>query len=363
MESNGRLNQIIKILLFLFLITAALYFAQDLFIPITIACLLSLLLLPIQEKLERKTGKVVSIVLCLLIIITFISSVTLLFASQVISFSDQFSELKNKATERFHDALHLIESKTSISTSNQKKWLSEMSGGKIHPGKWIQSVFMAGSSLLLTFGLIIVYIFCFLYYKEKFNSFFMSFAKEENKQRMAEALVKIKHLVSHYFIGMVIVMVILGTMHSIGLLLLGIPNAIFLGYLASMFIIVPVVGTMIGSSIPFTIALLTKDSAWYAIGVAGVFSFNIFMESQVLTPNIVGSHIKINPMAIIIAIVIGGSIWGIAGMVLFIPIVGMVKIVSQNVENLAPLDILLSDDKKEGPSFWEGLKNKFKSTK
>jgi predicted PurR-regulated permease PerM len=121
------------------------------------------------------------------------------------------------------------------------------------------------------------------------------------------------------------------------------------------------VGTMIGSIIPFLIALLTKESIWYSIGVAIVFSFNLFFESQILTPLIVGSHIKINPMAVIIAIVIGGFIWGIAGMVLFVPMLGMLNIASDNIESLYPVKVFLSENNKKATlGILKNLKNNLK---
>jgi predicted PurR-regulated permease PerM len=352
----------LKILLLLFLIVLALYFAEGFFIPITIAGLLSFLFLPVSERFERLgIGRIISILICLLIILAFISGLIFVFSSQLMAFIENLPALENEAREKFHTILRFIESVTKIPYETQKEWVSEMNEG-FTMNEWVQNIFFATTSLFLNLGLIIVYIFCFLYYRNKFLTFFISLFSKEHNDQAKEMMLKIRKLSSRYFSGVLTVIAILGTMHSIGLLLLGIEHAIFLGYLASMFSLVPVVGTMIGSTIPFLIALLTKQSLWYAAGVAAIFSFNLFMESQVLTPLIVGSHIRINPMAVIIAIVIGGFIWGPIGMVLFIPLVGMLKIVSDNVESLYPLKVFLSEDNEEKkPSLIvENLKKKLK---
>ncbi|HXA00527.1 MAG TPA: AI-2E family transporter, partial [Cytophagaceae bacterium] len=326
------------------------------------AALLSFLLLPVSDRFERMgMGRIISILICILIIMTVISGLVFVFYSQVMAFIENLPSLESEGREKFHTVLRFIESATNISYQTQKEWISEMNQD-FSINKWIQNIFFATTSLFLNLGLIIVYIFCFLYYRNKVLTFFISLFSKEHNQQAKEVMLKIRKLSSRYFSGVLTVIAILGTMHSIGLLLLGIEHAIFLGYLASMFSLVPVVGTMIGSTIPFLIALLTKQSLWYAAGVAAIFSFNLFMESQVLTPLIVGSHIRINPMAVIIAIVIGGFIWGPIGMVLFIPLVGMLKIVSDNVESLYPIKVFLSDDNREKkPSLiFKNLKNKLK---
>jgi predicted PurR-regulated permease PerM len=356
----SQMDKPLKILLLLCLIILALYIAKGLFIPITIASLLSFLFLPLTERLERLgIGKMLSILICLLIILTIIFGLVFLFSSQLVNFLENLPALEDEAKNKFQSVLRFIESITQISYEKQKEWIADMNKD-FSIRTWIQDLFFATTTLFLDLGLIIVYIFCFLYYRNRFLSFFISlFSKEQNEQ-VKEVLLKIRKLSSRYFSGILTVIAILGTMHSIGLLILGIEHAIFLGYLASMFSLVPVVGTMIGSTLPFLIALLTKQSIWYAVGVAAIFSFNLFVESQVLTPLIVGSHIRINPMAVIIAIVIGSFIWGPVGMVLFIPLVGMLKIVSDNVESLYPLKIFLSDEneEKKPPGILKKIKRK-----
>jgi predicted PurR-regulated permease PerM len=341
------MDKSLKILLLLFLIVLGLHFVKGFFIPITISALLSFLFLPVSARFERMgTGRIISILLCILIILIFISLIIFLFSSQLMDFIENLPALEKEAKEKFHTILRFIESATKIPYETQREWVTEMNKG-FSMKEWVQNLFLVTTSLFLNLGLVIVYIFCFLYYRDKFLTFFISLFPKEHDEQAKEIMLKIRKLSSRYFSGVLTVIVILGTMHSIGLLLLGIEHAIFLGYLAGIFSLVPVIGTLIGSTIPFLIAILTKESIWYGVGVAILFSFNIFLESQVFTPLIVGSHIRINPMAIIIAIVIGGFIWGPIGMVLFIPLVGMLKIVSDNVERLYPLKIFLSDDAEE----------------
>jgi len=351
------IKNIRDVLSVLFLIVLFLYYAQEFLIPITISALFSFLFLPLSLWLEKWLGRIPSIIICLLIIIIILAGFIFFFYSETITFIDDFPNLKAKASDKFHRIIDFIESKTSISSSQQLSWLNTVLKNHFkETGKWFEGALLGITTLFFNLGLVAVFIFCFLYYREKFYQFFISFFKGERRGEVEKVMFNIRTLSGRYFSGILIVMIILGTMHSIGLLLLGIEHAIFLGYLAGFFIVVPFVGTLVGSLLPIIIALVTKDSIWYAVGVAGIFSFNLFIESHILTPLIVGSHIQINPMAIIVAIIVGGLIWGLAGMVLFIPLIGILKILSDNIEPLKPLSILLEDNKRSSPKLFEALK-------
>jgi predicted PurR-regulated permease PerM len=104
------------------------------------------------------------------------------------------------------------------------------------------------------------------------------------------------------------------------------------------------VGIFIGALLPVVMALITKDSAWYALGVVIIFTVVQFLEGNFITPRITGSKVSINALAAIIALLIGGKILGIAGMILAVPAIGVLKIVLSYSERLKPFVILLGDD-------------------
>jgi predicted PurR-regulated permease PerM len=111
--------------------------------------------------------------------------------------------------------------------------------------------------------------------------------------------------------------------------------------------IIPYVGIFIGALLPVLMALITKDSAWYAVGVVIVFTVVQFLEGNFITPRITGSKVSINALAAIIALLIGGKILGIAGMILAVPTLGVLKIIIAYSHRLKPFVILLGDDKPE----------------
>ncbi len=146
-----------------------------------------------------------------------------------------------------------------------------------------------------------------------------------------------------YITGLFMVMAIVGALNSIGLFILGIKYALFFGLLASILTIIPYIGIFIGSLLPMAFALVTKDSAWYAVGVAAFFWVVQFLEGNFITPNIIGNKVSINPFAAILALFIGAEVWGAAGMILFIPFLAILKVLFDAVEPLQPFGFLIGD--------------------
>jgi predicted PurR-regulated permease PerM len=75
-----------------------------------------------------------------------------------------------------------------------------------------------------------------------------------------------------------------------------------------------------------------------------IFSLNQFIDNNFTTPKVVGGHVRINAFASLIAVFIGGMIWGVSGMILFIPLLGIFKICCDSIDALKPLSILLGDE-------------------
>jgi predicted PurR-regulated permease PerM len=139
---------------------------------------------------------------------------------------------------------------------------------------------------------------------------------------------------------------IVGILNSIGLLALGIKHAILYGVLTSFMMVIPYVGIFISASIPVSIALVTKDSIWYPIGVIMIFVFIQYLESNVFFPAIVGKQLNLSTWATLVAIVGGVIFWGIPGMVLITPFLAILKIISDHVPSMHAINILLN--RKEG---------------
>ena len=135
-------------------------------------------------------------------------------------------------------------------------------------------------------------------------------------------------------------------LNSIGLLLIGVPNPFLFGFTASILTFIPYVGIIASSLLPIMISWITYNSIWYPIGVVAVFSFVQILEAYIIFPWAVGNRLKINTLVIITMIILGGILWGAAGMILFIPFTSIAKLISDRTESLKTLSILLGEKEK-----------------
>jgi putative heme transporter len=269
-------------------------------------------------------------------VFTIMGLVTWFIVSQLTSLVDSLPQLGERFTTLITDASDMLR-KYNITTAEQTRYVKE---GLQQMTSYLGDLLISTSYLAYFFVQVPIYIFLFLLYREKFKVFFLSFSKGDELVWQKE----VEGVVQGYIHGLTIVILIAGTLNSIGLLILGIDHAIFFGFLSGALTMIPYIGISIGAALPALLALVTKDSAWYAVGVVGVHAFVQFMEGNFITPRITGAKIRINAMAAIIALLIGGKILGIAGMILAIPAVGTLRILLTYSKSLKGFVILLEDE-------------------
>jgi predicted PurR-regulated permease PerM len=146
---------------------------------------------------------------------------------------------------------------------------------------------------------------------------------------------------------MLLVYLIVGILNSLGLFLLGIPHPILFGFTASILTFIPYAGILIASLLPITLSCVTYNSIWYPIGVIAVFTIVQYLEANVIFPLAVSSRLKINTLVTFAAIVLGGILWGVAGLVLFIPFLGIFKLIADRTPGLRTWAIFLGGEPRE----------------
>lgn len=335
--SLNKLDRIFKTLIIVTLIITALVIFKDIAVPIVFAALFSVIMLPLVKRLRRKVGNIFSIVIVLSASLLFIALVTWFVISQLASLVARLPGLEEKFSALVISLSESLSTYFQISSAEQTQLLKDVIQ---HFSTYAGDVLVSTSYLAYFFIQVPVYIFLFLLYRERLKDFLIALTPNSDLKWKDE----IQSVVRGYISGLSLVVFIAGVLNSIGLLILGIEHAIFFGFLSGMLTMIPYVGISIGASLPAIFALLTRDSAWYAVGVIGVHSFVQFLEANFITPKITGSRISINAFAAIVALLIGGKIWGIAGMILSVPLIGIFKILVGYSKSLKPLVILLGDE-------------------
>ncbi len=356
-----KIRNINRLLFNAFLIIGGLYLARPFLIPVTIASLLAMLLLPVARKLESLGIKrAISIILCIVLFMLIIMGITTLLSMQGFNLAKNLEEIEQQFRQIFDDIQEYIQSKFGMEKAKQSKIIREKTETLLQSSTNLITGFLGG---LATFGLIMVYTFFFLYYRNKFFNFILMVSPKILHQQNTVILNQISKVTQRYLTGVSIVILILAVMNSSVLLLLGVNNAIFFGCLAALLNVIPYIGVIIGSLLPFIMTLVTKNEMGPALVVLGALWFNQVIENNLLTPFITGSQVRVNPLSTIMALILGGLIWGVFGMILFIPLIGIIKIIFDHVEELKPLGYLIGDDSDEKDNSIKKIKRLFQKIK
>lgn len=354
-KMEERTDLIYKITLRLFLIAllvAFMIFARPVLLPLAIAFLFSFLLLPISQKLEDwKVHRGIAIVISLIIAVLVVAGLIYFFYKQVQMFVSDWPELSKQLSAKIDSLYQFISEKFNYSESEQKSFLKERinSAGQ-SAGQIALGLFSATGSFIASVALLPIFIFFITYYRDKFKHFIQLVLKDENKSTHALTVLKKVTTVSQkYLKGLFLVIIILSVLNSTGFLLLGLRHAILFGVLLALLNIIPYIGVLAGSILPITMALITKDQFSVALGVAGVCIFVQFLENNFITPNVVGSSVSINPFTAILALTSSALVWGVIGMILALPFVGMIKVAFDNIESMKPYGYLIGEEPNYSP--------------
>lgn len=323
-------------------------------IPLSFGGLLAMLLHPICHRLEGiKVPRVAAIFICIILVVGLITGLLLLVINQLQVFSEELPAYSSKITLLLNKLQIFIEQKLNIRRGKQGAELQKYGLEALkNSGEYISNFLSGTSSLLANASLVPIYVFFFLYYRDFLRHFLQKVFKTTKATKVNQIIAKIYEVVQSYLLGLFLVIIIVAILNSVGLLFLKIDYAIFLGTFAAFLLLIPYIGITIGALLPITIALLTKDSLLYAVAVLGLFLAVQALESNFITPLIVGSKVSINSFAAIISLLLGGQLWGMAGLVLALPFIAIIKVIFDNVDGLQPYGFLLGEaDMKKKKTF------------
>lgn len=328
------------------LTVASLYLGRSFFVPFAFSLLFAFILLPLVWRFERwGIHTVVAIIFSFLIVIAIFFGIVFFFGSQISylisdfqEFSKRFETLLQIGIDKFNATFYFL---PPIDEQKIQMKLTELAQTK--GGGFLGTTFIQTSSFLATAFLVPVYVFLLLLYRKGIKMGILLLFNKSRRQQVNQILKEVQTVGKDYLVGIFILMIILAILNSISLLIIGVDYAIMFGCLAAILVVIPYIGTYLGAILPILYALITMD-AQSAFFVLVAFVLIEALESNLLTPKIVGSNTSVNPLAAFVALIIGGLIWGIAGMILSIPFIAMLKKVFSHVVGLQPLAALLGED-------------------
>lgn len=323
-----------------------LYFGRNIFIPLSFAALISFVLYPSCRWLERRGfGRATAILLNIIVLLLVLSGILALLVDQVLGFLEEWPAVQVKLTEALKSLSLYLTDAYGVSKAQQDTWLTQLFNGSASDIIVIFKQMLSASAFSAVLLILVpVYAILILYYRELWVRILLRLFPGERKESIA-SIVSLTITAYYNFIkGMGLVYLIVGILNSIGLLLLGIPHAILFGFIASVLTFVPYVGIMIGALLPTAMAWVTYDSVWHPLGVIAIFTFVQYLEANIIFPLAVSNRLHMNTLVVLVSIFTGGLLWGMAGMILFVPFAGMLKLVADHTSRLKTLSLILGTD-------------------
>lgn len=389
MKSNSILVKFSILVIGTFFLIKGAVQAEGFLVPLTFAVILTLILIPFARKLEKIGlshiwATFVSVLLSVFAYFAFF----FVIAVQIGSVSERWPEMEKQFKPKLRDAVEMMEEKTGMNVRKQiPPWLNdpettdkpmvsqqpqndqenqkpeddtqnqtsfsqtssasgEESDMAVSDGikKQLGQVVMNLFSFLGNSSLAFIYLFFLLHYRHKVKLSILRFFDEDKRKKVDVVLEDSVKLSLNFLVGRLLLMLSLAIIYSAGLLLAGVPDAILIGLIGALLSLIPFIGVIGGYLLAIALTLMSGAETWALIIVSATYAIAQFIEGNILEPYLVGNKVNINPLVTIIVVVLGSAIWGVAGMILSIPIAGMCKIVFDSVDKLKPLGYMLGEE-------------------
>lgn len=324
---------------------AILYIAQSIIVPIVFATIIAILLHPVVNFLVRKRiNRVLAIVIALLLTFLFIAAFFALLFSQASRFSESWPLLVDKFTGILNQAITDASGYFDIKPQKIHEWIANTKSELIDTSSAAigQTLLTLGTGVMIMF-LLPLYIFLMLFYQPIILEFIRRLFITSNQSQVSEIVTQTKTVVQRYLSGLIIEAVMVATLNTTVLLILGVDYAILLGIIGALLNVIPYIGGLVAVALPMMVALATKSTAWYAVYVLIGYYIIQLIDNNYIIPYIVASKVKINALFSIIVVFVGNALWGIPGMFLSIPLLAIVKLIFDHIESLKPWGFLLGD--------------------
>jgi predicted PurR-regulated permease PerM len=323
----------------LVLLVYILFNLREILVPLAFALLLAILLNPLVLRFEKwGLPKPLAIATAIVLSMIVIAGIGYFLIIEVRSFSSDLPVFKEKLSGILTNLQHHARNDMGINSKKQSEYLTEAENG-LKP-----LLASAMGTVLGTLELVIllpVYAFLFLFYKNLILNFLYEIFAEAQEKEVSTVLTQTKGAIQGYMVGLLIEACIIATLNSLALIILGVKYALLLGVLGALLNVLPFIGGIVAVLLPVLMATITKDGFQTQLWILAAYMVIQFVDNHFIVPYIVASRVKINALISIVIVLLGGALWGISGMFLSIPFIGVLKIIFDRMPEMKAWGMLL----------------------
>jgi predicted PurR-regulated permease PerM len=347
MEKSTKLPFYVKaplLLIGLYVFISILYLLQGIILPIIYATIFAVSISPAVDFLvKKKVNHGLAIGSVLVVAILLMSGLIALLSAQASLLSDAYPQLILKFEKLSNQTIAWFSSYFNVSVSKINAWIADTRSDFMNNSFSAIGVTLTTVSGVLSIAFLIpVYIFMILLYQTHLIEFIRRLFDGDKDDRVGEILTETKSIVQSYLVGLFTEFAIVAALNSLCLMVLGIDYAILFGIIGALLNVIPYIGGIITIFLFMLIAFVTK-SPIYALYVFGLYTLIQLIDNNYIVPKIIGSKVKINALICLIAVILGGALWGVPGMFLSIPLTAILKLIFDRIEPLKPWGFLLGD--------------------
>ena len=328
-------------------------------VPLVWGIFFAFALYPISSWMERKRiPRGLAIFFSILMVSLVAFGIFYLLLNQMVGLIKEIPQIGENLEgklSRYLDELSLLFGRDLIDPDHKSEIFTLLPTGNLN-----ETILSTGKSLVLA-GIIPLYSFLLLYYKDFFIEFLIRFSSK-NKEFVVNWAAESGGIIQSYLAGMIRVTGIVAVLAGIFFYAIGVKYFILFASFIAIMNLIPYVGVFVSSFFVILYVFLTTNSLFFPLLTFGVLWGIQLFENNIITPLVVGSKVKVNALAVILAILLGGWLWGISGMVLFIPLTGVLKITLERSSGLKPFAYLLGDQvpiSEESENFWKLVQRKY----
>ena len=332
------------LILLIYLVLYGLYLGQDILSPLGFAFLFAVLLRPMEKKfIQWHIPKILAIVLTLVIAILVVAGLITFLSKQIASFVRDIPAIKHNLTDLWQKFQDWLSNTFNFSRADQAKFIKKATSDTMDNIAPVSTLGVVTASVA-TIILIPVYVFLFLYYRTLLIRFIVELFEEKQQDNVYNVIHEIRYVVQHYITGLLTETTVVAFLNITGLLIIGAPFAILLGLIAAILNLIPYIGGLVAVFLTALVTFTNTGSLPTAVWAIIIFMIVQLIDNNFLVPRIIASRVQLNALISIVGVLIGGALCGISGMFLSIPLIAILKVIFDKVEDLQPWGKVLGDD-------------------
>lgn len=335
------------VLVFIIVLVFFLIVGKSLLIPLFMGGFFAILFTPLNNWMERKkVPRTLSSFISLLLMVLLVGGLLSFIIGNVAAFTNDFDDVSGRISNYANQVDDWTQSTFGMDYEIRKKANLE----------YFREILDEHSSSISNFALktvgslsgvvlIPVFMFFLVLYRDHLTKMMVMIYRDRDPTLVKMRITSLRKVIQHYIVGVGKVMLILAILNVSAYTALGIKHAIFFGVLGAILNIIPYVGPFFGVLLPVAYSFLTKDSLFYPLAILVAYQLIQLVEGNFLTPKIVGGNVNLNAFITFLGLLIGGTIWGVAGMILIIPTLAILREIFDLTEETKPFAFLLGEEK------------------